>query len=94
MHDIGNTFDPMFVSPDLYGVSGLIFAIIEDDFMPQAYISSRGLSVNVGKYQFKFRLNRKSVGSFTKMKTKHSLRFLCKDCVRNLVNNHEVRDLV
>jgi hypothetical protein len=49
MHDIGNTFDPLFASPDLVGVQGLTFAVIDDNVMPQAAVSSRGMSVVVGK---------------------------------------------
>jgi hypothetical protein len=30
MHDIGNTFDPLFVTPELYGISGLSFAVVDD----------------------------------------------------------------
>jgi hypothetical protein len=60
MHDIGNTFDPLFVSPDLYGASGLTFAVIEDNVMPQAYISSRGMSVNVGELDFSLDLKDKN----------------------------------
>ncbi len=54
MHDIGNTFDPLFASSDLYGVMGLKAAIIEDDVHPQAYVSSRGISINFGMYKFEF----------------------------------------
>jgi hypothetical protein len=49
MHDIVNTFDPLFVSPDIYGVNGLTFAIVDDQVTPQAAVSSRGLTVASGK---------------------------------------------
>jgi hypothetical protein len=48
MHDIGNAFDPLFVSPDLYGVNGLAFAVVDDQVTPQAAIGSRGMSVQAG----------------------------------------------
>ena len=50
MHDIGNTFDPLFVSSDLYGVSGLNFAIVDDQVTPQAAMASRAMSVLPGKF--------------------------------------------
>ena len=50
MHDIGNTFDPLFVSPDLYGVTGLTFAVVDDYVTPQASVGSRGMSVLPGIY--------------------------------------------
>ena len=50
MHDIGNTFDPLFVSPDLYGVTGLTFAVVDDYVTPQAAVGSRGMSVLPGIY--------------------------------------------
>ena len=48
MHDIGNAFDPIFVSPDIYGVNGLTFAVVDDQVTPQAAVSSRGLTVAAG----------------------------------------------
>ena len=42
------TFDPLFVSQDLYGISGLTFAVIDDHVTPQAAMGSRGLSVSPG----------------------------------------------
>ena len=51
MHDIGNTFDPLFASPDIYGVQGLTFAVIDDYVMPQASVSSRGASVFIGNHR-------------------------------------------
>ncbi len=48
MHDIGNTFDPLFVSPDLFGVTGLTFAVVDDYVTPQAAVGSRGMSVLPG----------------------------------------------
>lgn len=54
MHDIGNTFDPLFASFDLFGVKGLKVAVIEDDVHPQAYVSSRGININIGMYRFNF----------------------------------------
>ena len=48
MHDIGNTFDPLFVSPDIFGVSGLSFAVVDDEVTPQAAMASRALSVAPG----------------------------------------------
>ena len=49
MHDIGNAFDPLFVSTDLYGVNGLTFAVVDDQVTPQAAIGSRGMSVQAGR---------------------------------------------
>ena len=48
MHDIGNTFDPLFVSSDLFGVSGLNFAVVDDQVTPQAAMAGRAMSVLPG----------------------------------------------
>ena len=50
MHDIGNSFDPLFVSPDIYGVSGINFAIVDDHVTPQAAMAGRAMSVLPGNY--------------------------------------------
>ena len=50
MHDIGNSFDPLFVSPDIYGVSGINFAIVDDQVTPQAAMAGRAMSVLPGNY--------------------------------------------
>ena len=49
MHDTTNTYDPLFVSPDLLGVKGLTVAVVDDQVTPQAAVSSRGLSVSSGE---------------------------------------------
>jgi Ethanolamine utilization protein EutJ (predicted chaperonin) len=48
MHDSGNSFDPLFVSPDIYGSSGLNFAIVDDDVTPQAAMAERAMTVLPG----------------------------------------------
>jgi hypothetical protein len=57
MHDIGINFDPLFASPDIYGVQGLTFAVTDDYVMPQASVSSRGASVVIGNTK----INKKSL---------------------------------
>jgi hypothetical protein len=49
MHDIGNTFDPLFASSDLVGISGLNFAVVDDQVTPQAAMASRAMSVSPGE---------------------------------------------
>ena len=48
MHDSGNSFDPLFVSPDLYGSSGLNFAVVDDEVTPQAAMAERAMTVLPG----------------------------------------------
>ena len=38
------------LGPDLYGVSGLTVAVIDDQVTPQASVSSRGLNIAPGLY--------------------------------------------
>jgi hypothetical protein len=53
MHDTGNTFDPLFVSSNLYGVSGLNFAVVDDQVTPQAAMAERAMSALPGKNVFR-----------------------------------------
>ena len=62
MHDTGNTFDPLFVSPNLYGVSGLNFAVVDDQVTPQAAMAERAMSALPGtKPQFEYINNKKKI---------------------------------
>jgi len=77
MHDLGYTFDPLFVSTDLFGVSGLKFVVLEDDFQPQTYVSSKGISINIGKPQFNFLSNEISYLANIITTKIYMIRFLC-----------------
>ncbi len=48
MHDAGNTFDDNFARNSIYGLSGLTFAVVDDDITVQAAMSSRSQSVSPG----------------------------------------------
>ena len=48
MHDMGNTFDPIFASQELYGFSGLNFAVVDDQVLPLAAIRNSGMSALPG----------------------------------------------
>ena len=48
MHDAGNTFDENFVRNSIYGLSGLNFAVVDDDITVQAAMSSRSQSISPG----------------------------------------------
>ena len=49
MHDAGNTFDENFVRNSIYGMSGLNFAVVEDEITVQAAMATRSQSVSPGK---------------------------------------------
>ena len=48
MHDNGNPFDPLFTSPDLYGSTGLNFAVVDDEVTPMAAMADRAMTVLPG----------------------------------------------
>ena len=48
MHDIGSPFDPLFTSADLYGSTGLNFAVVDDEVTPMAAMAERAMTVLPG----------------------------------------------
>ncbi len=48
MHDTGNTFDEKFAHFSIFGMSGLNFAVVDDEITVQAAMASRSQSVSPG----------------------------------------------
>ena len=54
MHDTGNTFDEKFSHFSIFGMSGVNFAVVDDEITVQAAMASRSQSVSPGLFNIAF----------------------------------------